>query len=274
MPELPEVETFRAVLSPQLCGRTIDALALSCPQVVAHPSAEAFLDGVRGRAIRALGRRGKFLIVELCDGADLIVHLRMTGRLLVTPPSHPGWPHTHATFQLSDGNELRFVDPRRFGRLWLRRAGEEDAFTGMAKLGPEPFDAAFGPAHLKAKLGARRIAIKQGLLDQSAVAGIGNIYADEVLFEARLNPARPAASLADGDWRRLAEVIPAILRKAIEDNRTTPEAFLAGGGTEYRNTPLLAVYGHAGDPCPRCGSALQGAVIGGRGSCFCPRCQR
>lgn len=274
MPELPEIETFRAVLSPQLCGRTITHPEIRHPAVVAHPSAEAFVDGVSGRAVQGIDRRGKFLILRLDRGADLVAHLRMTGRLLVTPGDYPAWPHTHAVLRLSDGNELRFVDPRRFGRLWLRRPGDIDTFTGISRLGLEPLEPTLDAAFLQARFGKRRAAIKTCLLDQAIVAGIGNIYADEILFAARIRPTRASATLGNAEWRRLAEAIPAILRKAIKDNRTSPEEFLAGGGTEYRNTPLLLIYGHAGDPCPSCATKLTGITIGGRGSCFCPTCQR
>jgi len=274
MPELPEVETFRAVLEQELCGRAIESVELKLPTIVGHPSPEAFVDGLVHRAIQSVGRRGKFLLIHLDRDSDLVCHLRMTGRLLVTPHAHPAWPHTHAVFHLSDGRQLRFADQRRFGRLWLRQTDEIDTFTGIARLGPEPFDPAFDAAHLEALLRRRRRAIKSCLLDQSLVAGIGNIYADEILFAARLHPEQPAASLSRAQIRRLAALIPATLAKAVDDNRVTPEAFLQGGGTEYRNTPLLRIYGHEGDPCPRCHSALRRLTVGGRSSCHCPKCQR
>ena len=274
MPELPEVETFRAVLEQELCGRAIESVDLRHPAIVGHPSPEAFVEGLNHRAIEAVGRRGKFLILHLAGESDLVCHLRMTGRLLVTPHAHPAWPHTHAVLHLSDGRQLRFADQRRFGRLWLRRAGELDTFTGIARLGPEPFETAFDAAWLEERLSGRQRAIKTCLLDQSLVAGIGNIYADEILFAARLHPEQPAASLTRAHFRRLAALIPAILARAVDDNRVTPEAFLQGGGTEYRNTPLLRIYGHEGDPCPRCHSALRRLTVGGRSSCHCPKCQR
>jgi formamidopyrimidine-DNA glycosylase (fpg) len=274
MPELPEVETVRRILEPQLRGRVVTGLDVHHPAVLAHPAPEAFRQAVRSTRIGELGRRGKFLLVRLDGGAALVIHLRMTGQLLLTPPDYPIKAHTHAVFRLDNGNELRFVDTRRFGRLWLLGAEEGDTLTGIHKLGPEPFDEAFGAAYLERTLGKRRIAVKQALLDQAAVAGIGNIYADESLFAANLHPLRPTDSIRRAEWKRLAAAIPQVLDKAIADNAMTPEEYLAGEGTEYRNTPFFQVYGRAGLACPRCGTVLERIKIAGRGSCYCPRCQK
>lgn len=274
MPELPEVETVRRILEPQLRGRVVTGLDVHHPAVLAHPAPEAFRHAVRSARIGELGRRGKFLLVRLDGGAALVIHLRMTGQLLLTPPDYPMKAHTHAVFRLDNGNELRFVDTRRFGRLWLLGAEERDTFTGIHKLGPEPFDETFGAAYLERTLGKRHIAVKQALLDQAAVAGIGNIYADESLFAANLHPLRPTDSIRRAEWKRLAAAIPQVLDKAIADNAMTPEEYLAGEGAEYRNTPFFQVYGRAGQACPRCGTVLERIKIAGRGSCYCPRCQK
>ena len=273
MPELPEVETVRRVLEPQLAGRTVAALIVNRPEIVAHPTAEQFAAAVIGEKITGMGRRGKYLSLLLESGARVLLHLRMTGRLLVTPSDYLKEKHTHMVFRLDNGNELRFMDTRRFGRFWLFQPGEKDTVSGASKLGPEPFDPDFAAGYLKEALGKRRRSIKECLLDQGVVAGIGNIYGDEILFAARIHPARPAASLTDGEWERLKLAVPAVLEKGIDGNRTTPEEYLKGGGKEYRGGSFLQVYGREGHPCPHCGAAFQRIALAGRSSCYCPKCQ-
>lgn len=199
MPELPEVETVKRILAPQLCGRRIAAVQLIRPEVVAHPGAQQFAAALTGRKIMEMGRRGKFLLLGLEDGGRLILHLRMTGQLLVTPPDYPKEKHTHLVLELDDGSELRYIDVRRFGRFWLLAAGEEDVCSGIAGLGMEPFDQALTAGYLQKMLHSCRRALKSCLLDQGVVAGIGNIYADEILFAARIHPARAACTLRQED---------------------------------------------------------------------------
>ena len=273
MPELPEVESVRVALEAPLRGRRIEGVRLPDERCAAHPAAEAFCDSLRGREFSALGRRGKFLYAALDDGGKLVVHLRMTGRLLLAEAGEASAAHTRAAFLLDDGRELRFVDSRRFGRLWLLRPGEEDTYTGMAGLGPEPDDPALDAAYLRCVCGRSRRAVKSCLLDQSVVAGIGNIYSDEILHVARIRPDRPACSLSAEEWERLAEYIPRVVRFFTEKNLVTFEEYRQSAGLEYRNTPWLRVYGHAGEACDICGTALERRVIGGRSSVFCPNCQ-
>ena len=273
MPELPEVESVRVALEAPLRGRRIEGVRLPDERCAAHPAAEAFCDSLRGREFSALGRRGKFLYAALDDGGKLVVHLRMTGRLLLAEAGEASAAHTRAAFLLDDGRELRFVDSRRFGRLWLLRPGEEDTYTGMAGLGPEPDDPALNAAYLRGACGKSRRAVKACLLDQSVVAGIGNIYSDEILHVARIRPDRPACSLSTEEWERLAEYIPRVMRFFTEKNLVTFEEYRQSAGLEYRNTPWLRVYGHAGEACDICGTALERRVIGGRSSVFCPNCQ-
>lgn len=274
MPELPEVETVRRILDPQLAGRIIRAVTVNRADVLAHPAPEEFCRAAAGAHVEGVGRRGKFLRLCLAGGGEVLVHLRMTGCLVVAPAGWPEEKHTHVVFHLDDGCTLRFADARRFGRLWLRRAGEEDIFSGVQKLGPEPFDEAFDTAYLQQVLGARRRAVKECLLDQSVVAGIGNIYGDEILFAAKIHPGRPAASLTGQEWARLAEAVPAVLQRGIEADHVTPQAYLESKGQSYRSAPSFLVYGHEGRPCPACGTPLRRMVLGGRGSCYCPACQK
>lgn len=211
MPELPEVETVRRILEPQLAGRTILSLTVNRPEIIEHPAAEAFAGFVTGAKICGMGRRGKFLSLRLDSGDTVWLHLRMTGQFLVTPPDFPTEKHTHIVFRLDNGMELRFIDTRRFGRFWLLHEWENDTCTGIEKLGPEPFDSCLTADWLQEKIGKRRKSIKECLLDQSVIAGIGNIYGDEILFAARLCPSRPACSLNSREWRMLVSTIPSIL---------------------------------------------------------------
>lgn len=273
MPELPEVETVKRILEPQLKGRMVTEVTLNRPDIIAHPSPEAFRQVVSGARIKGMGRRGKFLLVLLENGCTVIVHLRMTGQLLVAPPDLPKEKHTHVIIGMDDGMELRYVDARRFGRFWLIGDGEQDTYSGISRLGPEPFDPDLNSAYLQQKLKNRRRSIKECLLDQSVVAGIGNIYGDEILFAAGIYPGCPACSLTGAQWDKLTAAIPEILKKGIEDNHMTAEEYLAGQGKEYRNESFFQVYGHGGDPCPRCKMPLEHMMLAGRSSCYCPRCQ-
>lgn len=273
MPELPEVETIRRVIEPQIQGLVITRVTVARPEVVAYPDADEFCRRLTGAVIDGMVRRGKFLTI-LTDRERIILHLRMTGCLLLAPAELLQEKHTHVIFGLSDGRELRFSDMRRFGRFWLLGKNEDDTYSGIGKLGVEPFDEALTAQYLSARFGKCKKAIKTCLLDQGVVAGIGNIYSDEILFTAGIYPARPANTLKPGEWERLATVIPERISYYIETNSITAEEYLKTGGKEYRNTPFLQVYGHEGDPCPACGNILCREVIGGRGSVFCPVCQK
>lgn len=274
MPELPEIETIKSVIEPQIKGLTIEKVTVNRPEVIAQPGNAQFCKAVTGQAISSMARRGKFLIIHLTNESRIILHLRMTGCLLVTPPDYPMEKHTHIIMQLNNGTELRFSDTRRFGRFWLMQNGEEDTYSGISKLGLEPLSAECNAGYLQSRFGKRKKTIKECLLDQSVVAGIGNIYSDEILFRARISPVRPANSLAAEEWRRIAAEIPECLSYFIEKNRITPEDYLQTKGQDYRNTPFLQVYGHNGELCPNCGNTLCRTVIGGRSSVYCSDCQK
>ena len=197
----------------------------------------------------------------------------MTGCLLVTPADYLTEKHTHIILQLDNGKELRFSDTRRFGRFWLIRNDEEDTYSGIGKLGVEPLSAKCDTKYLQSRLEKRKKPIKGCLLDQSVIAGIGNIYSDEILFRAGICPTRPANSLTAAEWQQLAGEISNSLHYFIEKNKITPEDYLETKGKEYRNTPFLQVYGHANELCPNCRQTLVRKVIGGRSSVYCPNCQ-
>lgn len=286
MPELPEVETIKTVIAPQIQGLKISEIIIKRPDIIAHPEADKFYALAKDRTVKTVSRRGKFMIITLDSESRIVLHLRMTGCLLLAPPELPEENHTHIIFRLSDNDsnddrensggisELRFSDTRRFGRFWALEKDEQDTYTGMAKLGPEPFDEKLTAEYLESNMKNRRKAVKECLLDQSIIAGIGNIYSDEILFTAGISPARTANSLEKKDFEKLAAVIPERLSYFIEKNKITPEEYLESKGRDYRNTPFLQVYGHAGEPCPICGSTLVRTVIGGRSSVYCPHCQK
>ena len=274
MPELPEVETIKSVIEPQIQGLMIDKVSVKRPEVVAYPAADEFCGLLTGQTISHMTRRGKFLVIHLNSDDRIILHLRMTGCLLLTPADHPEEKHTHIIFNLSNDKELRFSDTRRFGRLWLLGKDEADTYRGMDKLGIEPLDRLLTAGYLNTRLGKRKKAIKECLLDQNIIAGIGNIYSDEILFTAGIYPARPANSLNMEEWERLAAAIPERISYFIEVNKITPEEYLETKGQDYRNTPFLQVYGREGKPCPKCGEMLCRIVVGGRGSVYCPACQK
>ena len=274
MPELPEVETIKRVLEPQIKGLKIKHITVRRPEVVAHPTSEEFCKLLTGQSISGMKRRGKFLSVSLDSGDYFMLHLRMTGRLLLTPPDYPEEKHTHIIFKLNNGYELRFSDTRRFGKFWFLQKNEADTYSGIAKLGMEPFDENMTADYLQTHFGKRKKTIKECLLEQNIIAGIGNIYSDEILFTARIHPRRRADSLTEHEWQRLAAVIPERLTYFIDKNKITPKEYLQGKGKDYRNTPFLQVYGHNGEQCPNCREIFCRMVIGGRSSVYCPSCQK
>lgn len=226
MPELPEVETIKRVIEPQIQGLTIENVTVKRPEVVAYPAADEFCVLLTGQTISHMTRRGKFLVIHLNSNDRIILHLRMTGCLLLTPADCPEEKHTHVIFRLNNGKELRFSDTRRFGRFWLMKKDEADTYSGTHKLGAEPLDKQLTAGYLQARLGKRKKAVKECLLDQSMIAGIGNIYSDEILFTAGIYPARPADSLNMEEWERLAAAIPERISYFIEVNKITPEEYL------------------------------------------------
>lgn len=274
MPELPEIETIKRTLEPRLIGRRILSLDVKRPDVLRHPDSDEFIQKIVGQQVEYLSRRGKYLCIHMQSGSLLVVHLRMTGRLVCTLPGAEEYPHTHVVFQLHSGEELRFSDVRRFGGLWLLQPGEKDVYTGMAKLGPEPFDAEFSTEYLLATLHKRKSAIKQILLDQSVVAGLGNIYCDEVLFAAGIRPDRLCATLTEEDCATIVTAIHEVLTNAILHRGTTFSDFLDGAGQVGEYYPFLLAYQRGGQPCPRCGTTMEKIRICGRGTSFCPVCQK
>jgi formamidopyrimidine-DNA glycosylase len=279
VPELPEVETLAADLRPHLVGRTITRCELRRPSVVRHPDPLLFAEGLPGRRICALTRRGKYLLhrLDVCAGCCpplLAVHLGMTGQWTCVPPATPEPDHLHAVLHLDDGRQLRYRDPRRFGRLLLGTERELVDARVLPRLGPEPLDPSFTAADLYRRLHVRRAPLKALLLDQMVVAGVGNIYADEACFRARVRPERPGASLGRRSVGRLREALDAVLRQAIANRGSSVDDYRDAWGEMGRQQDELLVYGRAGRPCVRCGRPLSAARLAGRTTVFCRRCQR
>ena len=280
MPELPEVETIVTDLRPHLVGRTIVRSELAFPTIVRHPEPEQFVDGVVGQRIEAVERRGKYILIRFADDLLLVVHLGMTGQLRLVSPDKPLENHTHAVFLLYEAGsrgtplELRYRDPRRFGRLLL---GTEQALVAskkMPRLGPEPIDPDFAADELYRRLRKRRAPLKAVLLDQSAVAGIGNIYADESLHRARLRPDRIAGTVSKKSARRLHDSLRESLQLAIANRGSSVDTYRDAWGDVGGQQEKLLVYGRAGEPCFGCGRPLSSIRIAGRTTVFCRHCQR
>ena len=221
-----------------------------------------------------MDRRDKFLIFQFERGERLFLHLRMTGQLLVTPSDYPSEKHTHLILHLDNGIQLRYIDVRRFGRFWYIGKGESEAITGADRLGLEPFDDRLTAEYLKSRLSGKKKPIKEMLHDQGVIAGIGNIYSDEILYLCGIHPETKCTEMNDADWEKLSQTIPQEISCAIQENEMSAEEYLAGKGKEYRNTAFLKAYGHEGKPCPACGSIFERITVGGRSSCYCPSCQK
>ena len=270
MPELPEVETIRRSLAPHLCDDAIAAVPLLDPHAVAEPEPDALAALLPGRRIRAVNRRAKFLVFAL-DALNLVVHLRMSGRLRLVPRVEDT-RYLRAQWDLASGRALCFYDVRRFGRIWLLDGARLAAL--FAPLGPEPFDPALTPALLQERLGKRTAPLKSLLLNQHFIAGLGNIYVDEALHACNLHPRRRADTLEIGETAALLKAIRRILREAIANGGTTFDAVYSdAAGKPGRHRERLRVYRRAGEPCLTCGAPIARIVVAQRGTHLCPRCQ-
>ena len=274
MPELPEVETVRIALADSVVGRRITGLCFrQFADIMGGLSPGAASAALHGRKIVATRRRGKYLILDLNDGMHVLVHLRMTGRLLVVPSNEPPIRFEHLAIQLDNDTDLRFGDQRKFGRVLLVDNAAIDRLD--ARLGPEPLHRTFTSRTLHRALRTRPGKLKNILLDQTVIAGLGNIYVDEALFRARLHPLRAASSLSMKEATRLHRAIRAVLRQGIANQGTTFSTFENPYGERGDNARRLQVYGKGrqGSACPRCGEGLVRLVVGGRGTTICPSCQ-
>ncbi len=266
MPELPEVETIKNELLPYVLGRKIRDVDISWEKMVRWPSVPEFRARVTGQIILNLSRRGKYLFFHLGSGEKLVMHMKMTGSLLIDPPDEK---FIRAVFRLDNGMRICFRDPRKFGVMWL--AGDESAVA--EKLGPEPLDKGFTKATLVAILRNRKAPVKPVILDQSVIAGIGNMYADEAIFEAKIHPERSAGSLSDAEITRLYRAIRRVLRAAIKSKGASVQNYYRPDGDIGSAHDEFRVAHGTGKDCPRCGTPIKRIVVRGRGTYLCPKCQ-
>ncbi len=275
MPELPEVETVaRDLRRAGLEGRRIMGVLVGWPKTVRGLSPDAFIRRLTRAVIVGISRRAKFLVFELADGFTLLVHLRMTGRFDLGREFRRRSTHEHVVLRLDDGTSVHYVDPRKFGR-WILTDTPDETLGG---LGPEPLSRAFTAGAFTARLRPHHRRIKPLLLDQSFVAGVGNIYADEALWEARIHPCRRSDTLKTAEIERLYRALQAVLRRGIRNQGTSLGSastnFYSAGRRRGRNQDALNVFRRDGEPCPRCGTGIERRVVGQRGTHICPHCQK
>jgi formamidopyrimidine-DNA glycosylase len=271
LPELPEVETVVREIRPGLVGRRLIAVRAG-KRNLRKPWQKKWAKSLAGQSVAAVTRRGKWIVVEIDGGIYLVVHLGMTGQLTVVPGAAPGNNHTHLVFGLDDGAELRFRDVRRFGSatLYPDRAELDASFTASA-LGPEPFD--LDRHYWREQLAKTSRTLKAVLLDQRVVAGVGNIYADESLFKARLHPARLGKDLDVKSADRLRRTVEEVLTRAIDYRGSSIRDYVGGSGKRGEFQNEFQVYGRTGEPCTRCRTPIVRIRLAGRSTHFCPRCQ-
>jgi len=270
MPELPEVETVVRLLRPSLINRTIFGIRCQWPRHIDRPDLSEFRRRITGSIVQDVTRRGKFILISLDREETLIIHLRMSGHLAIVDKSLLVDKHSHTIFELDNNQELRFRDTRKFGRVYLVHESQEV----VGKLGPEPLDPQFTVEKLQEILSGRKRTLKPFLLDQSMIAGIGNIYADEALFHARLHPERRTDSLTRNDITTLHTAIQDVLHQGIEREGASISTYIKPDGEKGDMQNAVQVFRRTGQSCYRCQSTIQRIIVGGRSTHFCANCQK
>ncbi len=273
MPEMPEVEQVRKTLAPHITGKKITAVEVRLPRLIKYPSADEFAAKLTGRTITEVGRKGKYLVLHTDIGSKLIVHLRMTGALMAQSSDQQEPAYAKIKFTLTDNTTMWFTDIRTFGTLYLVTNGDY-YIEGYETLGPEPLSSGFTPAYLQPLAAGSRRAIKSFILDQTVIAGLGNIYADECLALAGINPMRTAGSLSAEEIDKLCQAVNTVIAQGIKNRGTTFRDYKDGEGKSGENQKYLMVYGRGGKPCKSCGRPLATAKVGGRGTTYCEFCQK
>jgi formamidopyrimidine-DNA glycosylase len=275
MPELPEVETIRSRLAPGLTGRRFERVEILDPRLTRPEPPEAVAAALEGEQVADVRRRGKYLIVAFESGRHLLIHLRMTGNVFhPAPAGTEDDAYRRAVVRLDNGSDVVYRDVRRFGTWELLEPGELQEYFAARRLGSEPLEREFTTAALRGVLAGRRAPIKAALLDQRAAAGLGNIYADEALWYARVHPLTPAGELGEEELGALRRGIRKALRLGIARQGATLRDYRGADGESGRMQEEVRVYGRAGEPCPRCGTPIEKTRAGGRGTWFCPQCQQ
>lgn len=274
MPELPEVETVRQTLLHLVKGKTIEEVQVFWPNIIKKPDdVKQFCHKIVGQTIQDIGRRGKYIKFYL-DDYVLVSHLRMEGKYGLYKKSEPIEKHTHVIFKFTDDTESRYKDVRKFGTMHLFLKGEEENQLPLSQLGPEPFSEQFSIPYLKRKLLSSSRKIKQVLLDQTVLAGLGNIYVDEALFRSNIHPERLAKDLKDDELSILHKQIIQTLREAVEKGGSTVRSYVNTQGQIGMFQLSLFVYGRTNQPCKNCGMPIVKKKVGGRGTHFCEKCQK
>jgi formamidopyrimidine-DNA glycosylase len=273
MPELPEVETVKRSLAPFIEGKRIEFAEVFCKKIIKNMEPSVFQEKIAGRTIKEAARRGKYLLFRLDQGLTLVIHLRMTGQLTVCAPDIPLSKHTHVRFRLSSGQDWRFTDLRKFGLIYLTRTDCWAGIKGLQELGYEPLSPEFTLESLQELVADKKGILKAFLLDQRRIAGIGNIYADEISFAAGLHPQRDLSTLQEEEIARLYQAIRFKLAEGVRYRGTSLRDYVDGRGEKGGFQEKLQAYGRKGLPCLKCGIPLQRIVVAGRGTVFCPHCQ-
>lgn len=273
MPELPEVETVRRGLTQLVEGSTIKTADVLYAKMINLPP-DDFKEALRGKRIEKIDRRGKYLFIRLSGHLTIVSHLRMEGKYDVEPEGSPIDKHTHIIFHLTDGRQLRYNDTRKFGRMNLVDTGTEMQVAGLKTIGPEPTEKDLTVEYMKRIFAKSRKVIKPFLLDQSNIAGLGNIYADEVLWLSKINPKQPVNTISLAKIKVLRKNIIDELARAIAGHGTTVHSYSTAYGEAGQFQNHLNVYGREGEPCPRCGTKIVKIKLAQRGTHFCPKCQR
>ena len=272
MPEMPEVETVRRTLLPLIKGKTIKEVTVWYPKIITGDAKE-FAKQLTGKKIENIDRYAKYLLIRLSDNLTIVSHLRMEGKYRLVKINTKKDKHDHVQIVFKDNSALRYNDVRKFGRMQLIKTGSEREKTGIGKLGVEPNSAAFTVSYLQNGLARKKKNIKNTLLDQSIVAGLGNIYVDEVLWETKIHPLSQANAIPAEKIAQLHDNINSLIELAIAERGTTVHTYLDANGKTGGFQKMLQVYGHKGEPCVRCGTPLEKIKVNGRGTTFCPKCQ-
>lgn len=273
MPEMPEVEQVRKTLAPHIEGKRITSVEVYLDRLIKHPTAAEFVEGLVGKTIQKVGRKGKYLVLQTDVNQKLIVHLRMTGALIAQKSELEPPAYSKIKFTLTDDTTMWFTDIRTFGTLYL--VTNDDAYIeGYETLGPEPLSEGFTAEYLEPLASKSRKPVKTFILDQKVIAGLGNIYADECLALSGILPMRLANTLSHDEIVALHEAINAVIAQGIKNRGTTFRDYKDGEGNKGDNQNHLLVYGCKGEPCKKCGAVLLGTKIGGRGTVYCEHCQK
>lgn len=273
MPELPEVETVKETLKLKLIGKTITAVTIYHDNIIEYPSVNKFKEQIINQKINNMNRYGKWLIFVL-DDYYLLSHLRMEGKYFFRSPQEERNKHEHIIFSLNDGTELRYMDVRKFGKMHLIKKNEIKEKGPFIEMGLEPWDKALTPEYLKNKYSNKKLPIKTTLLDQSIIVGIGNIYADEILFLSNLNPLTPSKDLTNKDLTNIIINTKKVLEEAIKKGGTTIRSYTSVDGVHGLFQQELNVHGRVNKSCKTCQTTIIKTKVGGRGTYYCPNCQK